>query len=104
MTSRVLAVAAMVAASIAVLAAAQPRTSPRMADGHPDMSGVYQADARARVGTWDEANKGIGVPEPAPRPSGAPPAGRGGPPYQPWAAKLVLDDFNNRNVDSATAQ
>jgi hypothetical protein len=74
-----------------------------MLDGHPDMSGVYQTDARARVGTWDEANKGIGVAEPAPRPAGAP-AGRGGPPYQPWAAKLVLDDYNNRNVESATAK
>jgi hypothetical protein len=90
-----------------VSTAAQQKTYPpvpRMPDGHPDLSGVYQADARARVGTWDQANQGIGVPEPPP--PGTP--GRGGrpsgPPYQPWAAKLVLDDYNNRNVDSATAR
>ena len=60
------------AALLVALPAAQQRTSPpvpRMADGHPDLSGVYQTDARARVGTWDEANKGIGVPEPAATPA-----------------------------------
>jgi hypothetical protein len=78
---------------------------PRLADGHPDFSGVYQTDARGRVGTWDEANKGIGVAEPPPQPAGAQGRGRqSGPPYQPWAAKLVLDDYNNRNVESATAK
>jgi len=95
---------------IVALPTAQQKTSPpvpRMTDGHPDMNGVYQTDARARVGTWDEANQGIGVAEPAPPPAGAQGRGRGrqaGPPYQPWAAKLVLDDYNNRNVDSATAR
>ena len=67
---------------------------------------MYQTDGRARVGTWEDANQGIGVPEPAAAPPGAQ-AGRGrqnGPPYQPWAAKLVLDDYNNRNVDSSTAK
>ena len=92
----------------AALPVAQQRTAPpvpRLADGHPDLSGVYQADARARTGTWEEANQGIGVPEPASLPAGAQGRGRqSGPPYQPWAAKLVLDDYNTRNVDSATAR
>jgi hypothetical protein len=92
----------------AALPVAQQRTAPpvpRLADGHPDLSGVFQTDARARVGTWEEANQGIGVPEPASLPAGAQGRGRqNGPPYQPWAAKLVLDDYNSRNVDSATAR
>jgi hypothetical protein len=96
--------------ALAALPDAQQKATPpvpRLADGHPDLSGVYQADARARVGTWEQANQGIGVPEPAAPPPGAAGAGRGrpnGPPYQPWAAKLVLDDYNKRNVDSATAR
>ena len=92
---------------LVVPAAAQQKKDPpvpRTSDGHPDLSGVYQTDVRARIGTWDQANQGIGVAEPPP--PGA--QGRGGrpagPPYQPWAAKLVLDDYNNRNVDSATAR
>jgi len=106
MNVRLLAVSTTLAISIVALATAQQQRTgppvPRMPDGHPDMSGVYQTDGRGRVGTWEEANQGIGVPEPAPRAPGAP--ARGGPPYQPWAAKLVLDDFNNRNVESATAR
>src|SRR5437764_3797000 len=107
---KLLLLSACAALLLVALPSAQQKTNPptpRMADGHPDMSGVYQADARARVGTWDEANQGIGVAEPAPQSAGAPGGGRGrqgGPPYQPWAAKLVLDDYNNRNVDSATAR
>jgi hypothetical protein len=93
---------------LAALPVAQQRTAPpvpRLADGHPDMSGVYQTDGRARVGTWDEVNQGIGVAEPAAPAPGAPGRGRAsGPPYQPWAAKLVLDDYNARNVESATAK
>jgi hypothetical protein len=95
------------AVSCVALAAAQQRGTnapavPKLPDGHPDMSGVYQTDRAGRVGTWEEVNKGIGVAEPAPRAAGA--AAPAGPPYQPWAAKLVLDDFNNRNVESATAR
>ena len=97
--------AALVFAALPVAQQRAATPAPRLADGHPDLSGVYQADARARVGTWEQANQGIGVPEPASLPVGAQGRGRqSGPPYQPWAAKLVLDDYNRRNVDSATAR
>jgi len=93
----------MLVASTAAQQKTAPR-APRMPDGHPDLSGVYQTDARARIGTWDQANQGIGVAEP-PAPGAQGRGGRpSGPPYQPWAAKLVLDDYNNRNVDSSTAK
>jgi hypothetical protein len=108
MNLRLLVPAATAAVSLVALPAAQQKTYPPVphtADGHPDMTGVYQAGGNGRIGTWDEANQGIGVPEPAPRPAGAAARGRqSGPPYQPWAAKLILDDYNNRNVDSATAR
>ena len=107
MNLRLLVLAATAAVCLVALPAAQQKTYPpvpRTADGHPDMTGVYQAGGNGRIGTWDEANQGIGVPEPAPRPAGAARGRQSGPPYQPWAAKLILDDYNNRNVDSATAR
>jgi len=72
---------------------------PRSADGKPDLSGVWQPGSD-RVGTWAEANQGVGVPEP-----GRPPVRRGAnPPYQPWAAQKVLEAFNRRNVDDSVAR
>jgi len=73
---------------------------PRAADGKPDLSGVYQPGS-TRVGTWEEANQGIGVRE---APSGTPARPREGTPYQSWAAKLVMDDYQRRNIDSSTAR
>ena len=35
---------------------------PRAADGHPDLSGVWQPGSD-KPGTWEEANQGVGVPE-----------------------------------------
>jgi hypothetical protein len=72
---------------------------PRAADGKPDLSGVWQAGSD-RVGTWEEANQGEGIPEP-----GRPSVRRVEPiPYQPWAAKLVLESFNRRHVDNPVAR
>ncbi len=81
------------------------RPAPRTADGKPDLNGVYQGGSN-RVGTWEEANQGVGVRGAGDRsPATAvprPPSER--PAYQPWAAKLVLDDYNLRNINSETAR
>ena len=72
---------------------------PRTAAGKPDLSGVWQPGSD-RVGTWAEANQGVGVPEP-----GRPPVRQGArPPYQPWAAKKVLEAYNRRNIDDPVAR
>jgi hypothetical protein len=72
---------------------------PRAADGKPDLSGVWQPGSD-QVGTWEEANQGQGIPEP-----GRPPVWRREPiPYQPWAAKLVLESYNRRNIDNPVAR
>jgi hypothetical protein len=73
---------------------------PRTREGKPDLSGVWQPGSN-RVGTWAEANQGVGVPEPGKEP----PVRRGAnPPYQPWAASKVLEAYNRRNIDDPVAR
>src|SRR4029077_9811662 len=104
-------VVASVAGALTPHAAAQTRSTssatpakapppvPRSADGKPDLSGVWQPGSD-RVGTWAEANEGVGVPEP-----GRPPVRQGArPPYQPWAAQKVLEAYNRRNIDDPVAR
>jgi hypothetical protein len=83
---------------------------PRASNGKPDLTGVWQGGSTRR-GSWEEANGGTGVGGTGRDPS-APvvlssndrPAGREGAPYQPWAAKKVLESFNRRGIDDPTAQ
>ena len=76
---------------------------PRASDGKPDLAGVWQG-GNGRRGTWEEANSGLGVggigsdpsapPNPASQQVVKDPA-----PYQPWAAKRVLESFDKRGID-----
>jgi hypothetical protein len=82
---------------------------PRAWNGKPDLTGIWQANSTQR-GSWEEANTGTGVggtganpiapvaPASTDRQTAAPA------PYQPWAAKKVLESFNNRDIDDPTAR
>jgi len=86
---------------------ANPATPPmpRDAQGHPDLTGVWQPGS-TRPGTWEEANSGGGF--------GGGPVGRGargGPPprpepapYQDWAKAKVQESFNLRGIDDPQAR
>jgi hypothetical protein len=88
-------------------APATSSTVPRALDGHPDLSGVYQAGS-TRVGNWAETNDGFGVggtgkadPGGAQRgPARAPRL----PPYQPWVLEMLNKNFQRRNIDQAAAR
>jgi hypothetical protein len=72
---------------------------PRMPDGHPDMTGVWQGGSN-RIGTWEEANVDGGfvagnVPITPYAVKGKQPP----PPYQDWAQKKVDESYARRGVD-----
>jgi hypothetical protein len=81
---------------------------PRGPDGKPDLTGVWQP-ANNRRGSWEDANSGLGVGG-----TGRDPAAPANPasqqvitepaPYQPWAARKVLESFNRRGIDDPAAQ
>jgi hypothetical protein len=88
---------------------AQKARVPRASDGKPDLTGVWQGGSTKR-GSWEEANGGVGVggsgrdpAAPVVLSSNDRPAGREGAPYQPWAARKVLEAFNRRGIDDPTA-
>lgn len=74
---------------------------PRTVDGKPDLNGVWQPGS-GKPGTWEEANQGVGVPEPGAR--GARVTRGGPPPYQPWAAQKVQDSLKLRRADEPVAR
>ena len=94
------------------LSAQTPAKSPipRAPDGKPDLTGVWQGGSTIR-GSWEEANRGVGVGGSGRDPAAAValssndrPAGREGAPYQPWAAQKVLEAYNRRGIDDPTGQ
>jgi hypothetical protein len=72
---------------------------PRMPDGHPDMTGVWQGGSN-RIGTWQEANVDGGfVAGNVPMTPYAIKAPNPPPPYQDWAKKKVDESYARRGVD-----
>jgi hypothetical protein len=88
--------------------APQKSSVPRAADGKPDLTGVWQPGSTIR-GSWEKANAGEGVggsgkdPSAPVAPSSTDRHGEGAP-YQDWAAKKVLESFNNRDIDDPAAR
>jgi hypothetical protein len=94
---------------LAVNLLAQSKSAvPRASDNKPDLTGVWQPASTIR-GSWEEANAGDGLGGTGKDPSapialGSTNRATGGAPYQPWAAKKVLDAYNNRGISDPTAR
>jgi hypothetical protein len=109
LTAAVVAMAVSSSVASAQNAAKAPQASvvPRMSDGKPDLTGVWQG-ASNRRGSWEEANSGLGVGGTGRDPTApANPASQQviteSAPYQPWAAAKVLESFNKRGIDDPNA-
>lgn len=76
--------------------------APRLADGHPDFNGVYQA-SRRRGKEWDAETPGEELGVAAPRPRGGGPPPRDPIPYQPWARAKAQEFLNRRSIDDPAA-
>lgn len=76
---------------------------PRTPDGKPDLTGVWQANS-SRRGTWEEANSDGGLGGPPRAATSGRQLAREPAPYQPWAAKKVLESYNRRGIDDPVAQ
>lgn len=76
-----------------------PLAAPRMPDGKPNLSGVYQASTRR--GGWDAEAPGEQPGIPAPRRPGDVQAGppRDPIPFQDWARKQAQEYLNRRSID-----
>ncbi|HTA47200.1 MAG TPA: hypothetical protein VK789_32380 [Bryobacteraceae bacterium] len=100
---KAISVACLVAGATLAQTPAKPAATPpmpRTADGHPDMTGVWQGGSN-RPGTWEEANSGGGLGGLAP--GGARPT-REPAPYQDWAKAKVQESFDRRGIDDPTAR
>jgi hypothetical protein len=102
MAAMVATAAAMAAALPATLAAQETHATaniPRAADGHPDLTGVWQGGSN-RIGTWEDTNSGDGpLGESGPITPYAVKGPQPKPPYQAWAAAKVVEEYNKRGID-----
>ncbi len=88
----------------AASALSQTPAIPHTADGKPDLSGVWQGGSN-RIGNWEEANSpAAGAEFGFSRVGSTPLPAREPPPYQPWAAKKVLEFYNRRGIDDPEAR
>lgn len=78
--------------------------TPRMANGKPDLSGVYQSSTR-RGREWDAESPGEepGIPAPR-RPGDVRPGPREPIPFQDWARKQAQEYLNRRSIDDPAAR
>ncbi len=81
-----------VAMSTALIAATQPQTLPRTADGKPDLQGIWQASGSAGADLQDHAAS-LNMP------AGRSVVAGGAIPYQAWAAKKKAENFQNRQKE-----
>jgi len=115
MSRKIIVIAALSIAVAPICISAQgPRTSPRSsvgsktaiprtAAGLPDLTGVWQSGS-SKPGTWEEANTdGQAGGQDITAGSAPAPVVRDVAPYQPWAAKKVLESFQKRAIDDPTA-